>query len=64
MRTSLTIAGTATPSPSTAQPSSSPSLLTPPAPDSYQTIGAILGIAFAIVAAILGYKILRGGREL
>jgi hypothetical protein len=46
------------------QPSSSPSVITPPAPDSYQTIGAVVGIAFAVIAAILGYKILRGGRGL
>ena len=48
----------------TAQPSSSPSIITPPAPDSYQTIGAVVGIAFAVIAAILGYRILRGGRGL
>jgi hypothetical protein len=55
-----------TPSPTatTTQPSSSPSIITPPAPDSYQTIGAVLGIAFAVIAAILGYRILRGGRGL
>jgi len=64
MRTSLNIAGTPTPSSSTAQPSPSSSLLTPPAPDSYQTIGAVLGIAFAVIAAILGYRILRGGKGL
>ena len=55
---------TPTPAPSSVQPSPSPSLLTPPAPDSYQTIGAVLGIAFAVVAAILGYRILRGGKGL
>ena len=55
-----------TPSPTatTTQPSPSPSIITPPAPDSYQTIGAVVGIAFAVIAAILGYKILRGGRGL
>ena len=53
-----------TPTATTAQPSPSPSVITPPAPDSYQTIGAVVGIAFAVIAAILGYKILRGGRGL
>ena len=55
-----------TPSPTatSVQPSSSPSIITPPAPDSYQTIGAVVGIAFAVIAAILGYRILRGGRGL
>ena len=53
-----------TPTATTVQPSPSPSVITPPAPDSYQTIGAVVGIAFAVIAAILGYKILRGGRGL
>ena len=55
---------TPTPIESTVQPTSSPSVLTPPAPDSYQTIGAVVGIAFAVIAAILGYRILRGGKGL
>jgi hypothetical protein len=29
-----------------------------------QTIGAILAIAFAIAAAVIGYRIIRGGRGL
>jgi len=35
----------------------------PPA-DPLQTIGAIVAIAFALAAAIIGYRIIRGGRGL
>lgn len=35
----------------------------PPA-DPIQTVGAALAIALAIAAAILGYRIIRGGRGL
>lgn len=35
-----------------------------PAPDAYQTIGAGLAIVLAIAAAIVGYRIIRGGRGL
>ena len=52
------------PTPSTAQPSPTPSILQAPPPDSLQTVGAILGIAFAVIAAVLGYRILRGGKGL
>ena len=48
----------ATPSPS---PSLDPSVLKP---DPLTTVGAVVAIVFALVAAIIGYRIIRGGRGL
>lgn len=48
----------------TVSPSPSPSLLQAPPPDTLTTVGAVLAIVFALAAAILGYRILRGGRGL
>jgi hypothetical protein len=35
-----------------------------PAADPLQTVGAILAILFAVAAAIVGYRIIRGGKGL
>ena len=48
----------------TPSPSPTPTILQAPPADALQTIGAILAIAFAIAAAIIGYRIIRGGRGL
>jgi len=48
----------------TPTPTPTPTLLQAPAADPLQTIGAILAITFAIAAAIIGYRIIRGGRGL
>jgi hypothetical protein len=45
-------------------PTPSPTILQAPGPDPLQTAGAIIAIAFAIVAAIIGYRVIRGGRGL
>ncbi|MGI8407741.1 MAG: hypothetical protein ACR2L3_04450 [Actinomycetota bacterium] len=47
----------------TAQPAPGGTFRAPP-PGPAQTAGAVLAIAFALAAAVLGYKILRGGRGL
>lgn len=44
-------------------PSPSPSFRAPPA-DPLQTIGAVVAIVLAVAAAVLGYRIIRGGRGL
>ena len=44
-------------------PSPSPTLRAPAA-DPFQTVGAVLAIVLALGAAILGYRIIRGGRGL
>jgi hypothetical protein len=35
-----------------------------PAPDAFQTAGAIVAIVLALGAGIVGYRIIRGGRGL
>jgi hypothetical protein len=45
-------------------PSPSPGPLRAPPPDAFQIVGALLAIAFALAAAVLGYRIIRGGRGL
>jgi hypothetical protein len=45
-------------------PTPSPTVLHAPAADPFQTIGALVAIAFAVAAAIIGYRIIRGGRGL
>ncbi|MBA2312772.1 MAG: hypothetical protein H0V97_08235 [Actinobacteria bacterium] len=45
-------------------PTPSPSIIQTPPADPLQTIGAIVAIAFALAAAIIGYRIIRGGRGL
>lgn len=54
----LAQAGTPTPSPS---PSLDPSVLEA---DPITTIGAVVAIVFALAAAFIGYRIIRGGRGL
>ena len=50
-----------------AAPSPSPSggfVFDPPPADPVEAVGAIVAITFALAAAILGYRIIRGGRGL
>lgn len=49
---------------STPTPTPTPTVLQAPPADVIQTVGAILAIAFAVAAAIIGYRIIRGGRGL
>jgi hypothetical protein len=48
----------------TPTPTPTPTVLQPPAADPLQTIAAVVAIAFALAAAIIGYRIIRGGRGL
>ena len=48
----------------TVTPSPSPSVFDLPAADPIQTAGAVIAILLALIAAILGYRIIRGGRGL
>ena len=54
---------TPTPTATVLVPSPAGTLQAPPA-GPLQTTGAILAIVFALAAAILGYRIIRGGRGL
>jgi hypothetical protein len=45
-------------------PTPSPTILQAPPPDVLQVAGAVIAIVFAIVAAIIGYRVIRGGRGL
>ncbi len=47
-----------------AAPSPSPTILRAPPASGLETVGAILAIVFALAAAILGYRIIRGGKGL
>jgi hypothetical protein len=47
-----------------ATPTPSPSTTRPPAADPLEAAGAIVAIAFALAAAVIGYRIIRGGRGL
>lgn len=47
----------------TSIPSPSPTLRAPAA-DPLQTVGAVVAITLALVAAVIGYRIIRGGRGL
>lgn len=56
-----------TPSPTattTAVPRPAPSIIEAPPPSGIQTAGAVIAILFALAAAVIGYRILRGGRGL
>ena len=46
------------------EPSPSPTILRAPPASALEVGGALLAIVFAIAAAILGYRIIRGGRGL
>jgi hypothetical protein len=37
---------------------------TPPPADAFQAAGAIVAIVLCVVAAVIGYRIIRGGRGL
>jgi hypothetical protein len=45
-------------------PSPSPTMLQAPPADTIQIIGAIVAIILALVAGVIGYRIIRGGRGL
>ena len=45
-------------------PSPSPTVLQAPPAVPLQTVGALVAIALALAAAILGYRVIRGGRGL
>lgn len=48
----------------TPKPSPSPTILRAPPASTIEVVGAILAIALALAAGILGYRIIRGGRGL
>ena len=48
----------------TPSPSPSPTGLQAPPADPLQTVGAIVAIVFALIAGVIGYRIIRGGRGL
>jgi hypothetical protein len=45
-------------------PTPTPTVLQAPPADAIQTIGAVVAIVFALAAAFIGYRIIRGGRGL
>lgn len=49
---------------STSSPSPSPTVLRGPGASGLETAGALVAIALAVAAGILGYRIIRGGRGL
>jgi hypothetical protein len=53
-----------TPTPTIGQPSPSPSIVRPPSAGALESALAILAIVLALVAGIIGYRIIRGGRGL
>ena len=46
------------------RPTPSPTVLRAPPASSLEIAGAVLAIALALAAAVLGYRIIRGGRGL
>ena len=46
------------------KPTPSPTVLRAPPASTLEVAGAVLAIAFALAAAVLGYRIIRGGRGL
>ena len=60
MITAISLLAAATPKPSPS-PSLDPEVLEA---DPITTIAAIIAIAFALAAAVIGYRIIRGGRGL
>ena len=49
---------------STAPASPTPTVLQAPPAEPFEIAGAVVAIALALAAAILGYRIIRGGRGL
>jgi hypothetical protein len=47
-----------------AAPSPTPTIVRPPPADPLQAVAAVVAIVLALVAGILGYRIIRGGRGL
>jgi hypothetical protein len=45
-------------------PSPSPTVIQAPPADAFQTAGAVVAILLALVAGVIGYRIIRGGRGL
>ena len=64
MTTVMAIRGSVTQSGSTTPASPTPTTLQAPPAEPLEIAGAILAIALALAAAILGYRIIRGGRGL
>ena len=48
----------------TVSPSPSPTTVQSPPAGGFETVAAILAIALALAAGVLGYRIIRGGRGL
>jgi hypothetical protein len=46
------------------RPTPSPTVLRAPPASAFETVAALVAIALALAAAILGYRIIRGGRGL
>jgi hypothetical protein len=53
-----------TPTPTIGQPNPSPSIVRPPSTGPLESALAIVAIVLALVAGIIGYRIIRGGRGL
>lgn len=52
------------PSPTTSIPRPSPTVVQAPPASGLEIAGALLAIVFALAAAVIGYRIIRGGRGL
>jgi len=48
----------------TPTPTPSPTIIQAPPPNPLEVVGAMMAIAFALAAGVLGYRIIRGGRGL
>ncbi len=52
------------PTPMVGQPTPSPTIVRPPSAGTLESIAAIVAIVLALVAGVIGYRIIRGGRGL
>lgn len=52
------------PTPTVGQPSPSPTIVRPPSAGALESVAAVLAIVLALIAGIIGYRIIRGGRGL
>jgi hypothetical protein len=50
--------------PAAGGPSPSPTVVQAPPPDPLQTVGAVAAIVLTLLAGILAYRVIRGGRGL